>query len=107
MILWNLKTPLCNWQGVFCNTNKMRVPGLALENCGLTGTITPHIGNLSFLQVLDLKKNVFHGSIPVSMGKLFRLKMLILAANNIQGHIPSSLRDCSSLRLLDHLGNML
>ncbi|KAL2481577.1 putative LRR receptor-like serine/threonine-protein kinase [Abeliophyllum distichum] len=104
---WNLKTPLCNWQGVFCNTNKMRVTGLALENCSLTGTITPHIGNLSFLQVLDLKNNVFHGSIPVSMGKLFRLKMLILASNNIQGHIPSSLRDCSSLNVLDLPGNML
>ncbi|KAL2502945.1 putative LRR receptor-like serine/threonine-protein kinase [Forsythia ovata] len=104
---WNLMKPLCNWQGVFCNANKTRVTGLALGNFSLAGTITPYIGNLSFLRVLDLKNNFFHGRIPVSIGKLFRLETLILATNNIQGNIPSSLSDCSSLRVIDLSENIL
>ena len=37
----------------------------------LRGTITPYIGNLTFLRVTDLGNNSFYGKIPKEVGHLF------------------------------------
>lgn len=54
----------CKWVGVTCDDHHGRVKTLNLSNMGLQGTISPQLGNLSFLAVLDLQGNNFHGELP-------------------------------------------
>ncbi|KAK8986436.1 hypothetical protein V6N11_009995 [Hibiscus sabdariffa] len=54
---WKASTSVCNWVGVSCGVIHERVVALNLTNMSLTGTIPPHLGNLSFLLSLDLSSN--------------------------------------------------
>eukprot|EP00253_Pinus_taeda_P013219 PITA_13219 len=67
---------------------------------GLQGTISPLLANLSFLTVLSLRNNSFHGQIPYQLGTLSRLKMLRLSQNQLQDSIPPTLSKCRSLQNL-------
>ncbi|XAR66795.1 Non-specific serine/threonine protein kinase [Bertholletia excelsa] len=68
---------------------------------GLQGTMSPFLGNLSFLGSLDLGNNSFHGPLIHEIGHLRRLKELILADNMIEGVIPPALCHCLELEMLD------
>eukprot|EP00253_Pinus_taeda_P007267 PITA_07267 len=98
---------ICNWTGVTCNPHKLRVSGLNLYNMSLQGTIPPHLGNISFLGVLNLTLNSFSGIIPNELGELRRLKRLFLSENHLISSIPEALKDCTSLRLLNLSFNIL
>uniref|UniRef100_A0A7N2N4I9 non-specific serine/threonine protein kinase n=1 Tax=Quercus lobata TaxID=97700 RepID=A0A7N2N4I9_QUELO len=99
---WNDSFHFCHWIGVTCGNKHQRVIGLDLKNNKLVGTISPHIGNLSFLQSLNLASNSFHGGIPSEVGYLTRLRNLNLSHNPILGgEIPVNLSHCSSLQYLD------
>ncbi|XP_045802051.1 receptor kinase-like protein Xa21 isoform X2 [Trifolium pratense] len=93
----------CNWVGVTCDEQHGRVRKLNLGNMGLKGTISPHLGNLSFLVVLDLNGNSFHGELPHELLHLKRLKLLNLSNNGFVGEIPSRIGFLSKLQYL-HLG---
>ncbi|XP_050249277.1 putative receptor-like protein kinase At3g47110 [Quercus robur] len=104
---WNDSTHFCNWLGVKCGHRHQRVRVLDLQGYKLRGTLSPYIGNLSFLRSIFLQTNSFYGKIPQEIGHLFRLQQLYLTNNTLEGEIPSSLSNCSNLRLLDILGNKL
>ncbi|PPR88680.1 hypothetical protein GOBAR_AA32008 [Gossypium barbadense] len=72
-----------------------------------TRSLSPYIGNLSFLRELDLVGNSFYNQIPQEIGGLRRLEALHLANNSISGKIPSNLSACSKLTLVDMRGNQL
>ncbi|TQE04396.1 hypothetical protein C1H46_010015 [Malus baccata] len=55
---------ICNWVGVTCSVHHLRVTALNLSYMGLTGTIPPHLGNLSFLVALEFRNNSFGGTLP-------------------------------------------
>ncbi|XP_045807602.1 receptor-like protein 43 [Trifolium pratense] len=93
----------CNWLGVTCDEHHGRVKGLNLSSMGLKGTISPQLGNLSFLVVLDLNGNSFHGELPHELLHLKRLKLLNLSNNGFVGEIPSRIGYLSKLQYL-HLG---
>ncbi|KAF7825813.1 putative LRR receptor-like serine/threonine-protein kinase [Senna tora] len=97
---WNTSNHFCNWHGVTCSHKHQRVTELKLEGYGLCGTISPHVGNLSFLRNLSLGINNFHGEIPAELGGLFRLKNLNLSDNAFTGKIPINLTACTQLRYL-------
>ncbi|KAK9725065.1 hypothetical protein RND81_05G119800 [Saponaria officinalis] len=97
---WNHSLHHCNWAGVFCGHKHRRVTGLELYSSGLSGTISPFIGNLSFLQRINLDGNSLSGPIPQEIGRLFRLKFLGLANNTLVGGIPANLSGCINLRTL-------
>ncbi|CAN0924043.1 Probable LRR receptor-like serine/threonine-protein kinase At3g47570 [Linum grandiflorum] len=95
---WNESTNLCKWYGVSCSeTQPGRVTALTLPSQGLSGSISPHIGNLSFLKVLLLYNNSFVREIPSEIGRLRRLQTMELYNNTLGGEIPSNISQCSAL----------
>ncbi|WCJ40512.1 Receptor kinase-like protein Xa21 [Euphorbia peplus] len=104
---WNNTLPFCNWLGVSCSSRHGRVTSLVLEGLNLVGTISPFIGNLSFLRIINLRNNGFHGEIPQDVGRLFRLQQFLVNNNTLEGGIPSNLSHCSDLRLISLQWNKL
>ncbi|XP_059627985.1 probable LRR receptor-like serine/threonine-protein kinase At3g47570 [Cornus florida] len=98
---WNGSIHFCQWHGVTCGHRHKRVTRLELQSRNLSGTISPHIGNLSFLRALVLVKNSFEQEIPLELGRLRRLQILSLGNNSISGNIPANLSACSNLNVLD------
>ncbi|CAN6215707.1 unnamed protein product [Urochloa humidicola] len=92
---WNDTVHLCRWPGVNCTAG--RVTRLDVSAHGLTGTLSPAVGNLSHLEVLNLTTNAFSGSIPASLSRLQRLMYLSLADNAFTGVIPAALRNLTTL----------
>ena len=97
---WKPNVSFCHWTGIICSRRRKRVVSLNVTSMGLQGTISPLLANLSFLTILSLLNNSFHGPIPYQLGTLFRLKMLRLSRNQLQGSIPPTLSSCHSLRNL-------
>jgi len=62
---------------------------LSLEQLRLGGTLTPFIGNLTFLNTIKLLNNSFHGEFPQEVGRLLYLQNLNFSYNNFGGSIPS------------------
>nr|DAD37065.1 TPA_asm: hypothetical protein HUJ06_007706 [Nelumbo nucifera] len=107
---WNDSLHFCQWPGVTCSGrhSPKRATLLDLSSQGLEGSISPDIGNLSFVGEIRLLNNSLHGEIPQEIGRLFRLRALDLSNNSLEGQIPSNLSRCSNLMLLalnhNHLG---
>ena len=73
---WNPNVSFCRWSGITCSVRRQRVVSLDVSSMGLEGTISPLLGNLSFLRILDLSNNHFNGHIPYQLRNLFRLACL-------------------------------
>ncbi|RHN41149.1 putative non-specific serine/threonine protein kinase [Medicago truncatula] len=97
---WSTSSSVCNWAGVTCDERHGRVHSLILQNMSLRGTVSPNLGNLSFLVILDLKNNSFGGQFPTEVCRLRRLKVLHISYNEFEGGIPASLGDLSQLQYL-------
>ncbi|KAM7473834.1 hypothetical protein LguiB_021077 [Lonicera macranthoides] len=108
---WNTSLHFCQWKGVECGHQHHRVIGLNLSDQNMFGTISPHIGNLSFLRFIDLRKNHFHGEIPQQISYLYRLRFLLLSNNTLGGPLPVNLSHCFNFRGvslgLNHLVGMI
>lgn len=97
---WNDSVHFCQWQGVVCSHRHLqRVTGLSLSGEGLSGSVPPSIGNLTFLRRLKLSSNKLHGTIPKEISHLPRLEHLDLSENSLSGAaIPLELTNCTSLK---------
>ncbi|XVE79426.1 hypothetical protein DITRI_Ditri14bG0057700 [Diplodiscus trichospermus] len=94
---WNSSVDLCQWRGVTCGRRHQRITKLDLSHQRLRGTLSPHVGNLSFLRFIYLQNNSFYGFIPPEIGRLSRLESLILRNNSFRGTVPANLSHCSNL----------
>ncbi|XP_021833183.1 probable LRR receptor-like serine/threonine-protein kinase At3g47570 [Prunus avium] len=95
---WNESIHFCFWHGVTCRRrHQQRVTRLDLQSQKLAGSLSPHIGNLSFLRELALQNNSFSNEIPPQIGHLHRLQVLSLNRNSFSGPIPYKISDCSNL----------
>ncbi|CAI0415792.1 unnamed protein product [Linum tenue] len=104
---WNSSTHFCQWRGILCGRKHQRVTVLNLQSLQLSGTLSPYIGNLTFLRRLYLFNNTLAGTIPSEIGRLRRLEELYLTNNSFSGEIPPSISRCSNLVAFDLARNNL
>ena len=67
----------------------------------LFGKILASLGSCVKLEVLDIRRNLFHGIIPPSLGSLRGLQELVLSNNNLSGQIPNFLEHFVYLKFLN------
>ena len=91
---------------VHCNTQG-RITEIDLSRLTLSGTLSPHVSQLSELRVLALHNNAIHGILPRDMGNLEKLEYMLLYKNRFTGTIPNSLIRCVKLITLVLYGNHL
>ncbi|OWM82668.1 hypothetical protein CDL15_Pgr002243 [Punica granatum] len=98
---WKNDTDCCSWYNVKCNSTTHRIYQLTIFDGELSGQIPAAIGNLPYLEMVDLNNlsNVT-GPIPSALGKLKRLTFLRLNYLNLTGSIPSALGQLNELTLL-------
>ncbi|KNA13983.1 hypothetical protein SOVF_111620 [Spinacia oleracea] len=107
---WVAKTDCCaTWYGVKCDAANGRVVNLSpfrsrtfaqkFDSVNLNGTLSPFLGNLTYLRVLDLylfqqyydlEPSGFRGPIPPQLGHLSQLTTISLVSNLFTGSIPIS-----------------
>ncbi|XP_059290301.1 probable LRR receptor-like serine/threonine-protein kinase At5g45780 isoform X2 [Lycium ferocissimum] len=80
----------CTWYMVGCSSEG-NVVSLEMASMGLSGTLSPSIGNLTYLRTLLLQNNQLSGPIPAEIGKLSELLTLDLSGNQFDGEIPRAL----------------
>ncbi len=95
----------CDWKGVGCN-EKGFVTELHLQTNGLSGKLSA-IGNLTFLEYLDLSDNDIKGTLPPELGLLRGLIQLRLSFNSFTGSVPKELANLEYLKLMHLHGNRL
>ncbi|KAJ9167346.1 hypothetical protein P3X46_022008 [Hevea brasiliensis] len=94
---WNRGDPCTsNWTGVLCFNTTMddgylHVRKLQLLNLNLSGTLSPSLGNLSYMKILDFMWNNISGSIPKEIGEIESLELLLLNGNQLTGPLPEEL----------------
>lgn len=97
----------CGWMGVTCNNVTFEVTALNLSNFALGGEISPSVGLLSSLAILDLSQNNISGQLPVEICNCTSLKSLDLSGNNLNGEIPYLLSQLQQLESLTLRNNKL
>jgi Leucine-rich repeat (LRR) protein len=98
---WNARTHFCKWNGVTCSfEHSGRVISLDLGSHGLSGSISPSLGNLTLLRELNLSSNTLSGQLP-PLGRLHKLEVLDLGNSSLHDKIPGSLNNFTNLRILD------
>ncbi|KAH0733763.1 hypothetical protein KY285_009470 [Solanum tuberosum] len=65
------------------------------------GEIPQCLGNITVLQVLDMRHNNLSGNIPTTFSNESSLRSLNLHGNKLEGKIPRSLANCKDLEVLD------
>ncbi|XP_020677529.1 receptor-like protein 7 isoform X1 [Dendrobium catenatum] len=86
-----------------CNMTQLQM--LDLSNNSLIGSILPCLLRDGIdLQVLNLRGNLLHGTIPDEFSPKCELQILNFRDNQLEGLLPRSLSNCQSLELMD-LGN--
>ncbi|GLT26771.1 hypothetical protein SLA2020_018160 [Shorea laevis] len=94
---WNRGDPCTsNWNGVLCTFTTpgdgyQHVTELQLLNMNLSGTLSPALGRLSHLEILDFMWNKISGSIPEEIGNITTLRLLLLNGNQLTGSLPDKL----------------
>ncbi|KAM3220675.1 receptor kinase-like protein Xa21 [Capsicum annuum] len=103
---WTTNTSFCSWFGVTCSPhNNQTVIALNLPNMNLQGKISPSIVNLSFLTMLNLSNNFFHGVLPYELGNLPHLEVIDVHNNQLEGTVHTSVSNITRLKRLRFDGN--
>ncbi|EPS63348.1 hypothetical protein M569_11437, partial [Genlisea aurea] len=100
---WNRGDPCTsNWTGIICydttlDDDNLHVREILLLNQNLSGTLSPELGRLSYLQILDFMWNNISGTIPKEIGNITTLQLLLLNGNQLTGSLPDELGNLSNL----------
>ncbi|GKU94966.1 hypothetical protein SLEP1_g8387 [Rubroshorea leprosula] len=104
---WNATTSHCSWAGVTCDLSGQHVTSLNLSGLNLTGTLSPALAHLRFLQNLSVALNQLSGPIPTELSALSALQFLNLSNNVFDGSFPHQLSQLKNLQVLDLYNNNL
>eukprot|EP00250_Pteridium_aquilinum_P001561 c11753_g1_i1 orf=240-2111(-) len=98
---WNrdLMDPCSSWVFVTCDGQK-RVIEVSLAGQGFSGYLSAQIGNLKWLQTLELQNNLLSGSLPNELGNLTQMLSLNAHNNSFSSSIPTSLSQLPKLKYL-------
>ncbi|XP_078171569.1 protein NSP-INTERACTING KINASE 1-like [Carex rostrata] len=96
----------CTWNMVLCSPQNF-VINLGIPSQNLSGTLSPSIGNLTNLKILQLQSNNITGPIPQEIGKLLKLEQLDLSNNHFFGDIPKCIANLKTLQYLRLNNNSL
>ncbi|KMT04430.1 hypothetical protein BVRB_8g181050 [Beta vulgaris subsp. vulgaris] len=96
----------CTWYMVACSA-EASVISLDMASMGLSGTLSPSIGNLTHLRSISMQNNQLSGPIPDEIGKLQELQTLDLSGNQFSGEIPGSIGNLGHLSYLKLSRNKL
>lgn len=86
-----------NWTGIVCYNRTMEKDGylhvqeLELLKMNLSGSLSPELGSLSYLKILDFMWNSITGNIPKEIGNIKTLELLLLNGNQLTGPLPEEL----------------
>eukprot|EP01018_Ginkgo_biloba_P025342 Gb_35271 [translate_table: standard] len=80
---------------------------LLFASNNFSGIIPSSIGNMKYLNALDLSYNKLHGKIPSSLGNCLDMVALRLTKNNLEGEIPMEIGNLPWLETLHLNGNQL
>ncbi|KAL1816862.1 hypothetical protein ACET3Z_019436 [Daucus carota] len=100
---WNRGDPCTsNWTGVLCfnktmDDNYLHVRELQLLNMNLSGELSPALGRLSYMKIMDFMWNKISGSIPVEVGNIKSLELLLLNGNQLTGPLPEEMGNLPNL----------
>lgn len=100
---WSRGDPcLSNWTGIVCyNTTlgdgNFHVREILLLGRNLTGTLSPELGRLSNLTIMDFMWNNITGTIPKEIGNIKTLELLLLNGNQLTGSLPEELGNLVNL----------
>ena len=100
---WDLTAPVSSWYGVQINADK--VVAIDLEKNNLVGILPSSIGDLKYLESLNLSFNKIAGAIPASIGDLSSLKSLSMFMNFFSGKLPDEIGKLSRLEVLSLYNN--
>ncbi|KAE8039439.1 hypothetical protein FH972_011850 [Carpinus fangiana] len=85
-----------NWTGVICHNDTLEdgylhVDRLQLIRMNLSGNLSPELGRLLNMTILDFMWNKISGSIPKEIGNIKSLLLLLLNGNQLTGSLPEEL----------------
>ncbi|XP_059429377.1 probable LRR receptor-like serine/threonine-protein kinase At1g06840 [Corylus avellana] len=85
-----------NWTGVICHNDTLEdgylhVDRLQLIRMNLSGQLSPELGRLLNMTILDFMWNKISGSIPKEIGNIKSLLLLLLNGNQLTGPLPEEL----------------
>ncbi|KAG8388797.1 hypothetical protein BUALT_Bualt02G0162500 [Buddleja alternifolia] len=69
----------------------------SLLNRNLSGSLSPELGRLSYMMILDFMWNNISGTIPKEIGNITTLELLLLNGNQLTGSLPDELGSLSNL----------
>ena len=103
-----LVDPVIDWVGVgVANAGTDTEPNFRVQrisfraNMGESGEIPPEIGNLDFLDRLELQEGLVTGEVPMEVGKLERLDRFRTSRNYMFGEFPFEELTKANLRRLE------
>ena len=103
---------ITTWPGVTVSQGRVKylllsASAWALPNERLRGTVPAALGDLTALEVLNLKGHRLWGEIPEELNRLANLKKLNLSNNRLWGPVPASFSGLASLVTLNLSHNRL
>lgn len=95
--------PLCEWEGVGCDSTDTAILSLDLPSNNLSGTLPEELKLLKYLQILNLPNNAIAGSLPPEYSTLYDLREFNLSENSLTGTIPDEYGGAGVFELLEVL----
>ena len=95
----------CLWKGITCEDG--RTVKIDLKANGLSGRLSPSIGELKNLRELDVSDNEIKDTIPSEIGLLEQLEYVKLSFNRFQREMPPEVENLKKLKLFQAHGNRI